>query len=236
MVNIWPIIDQLLGARCQLCGAPGNGLCATCRSGLPRNTTACAICAVPLPPTVPGQSVCGSCQRHRPSFAYALVPLLYQPPVDGLVAALKYHHRLYLAPVLAGCLVDGLVQARNVSGRPWPELIIPVPMHRDHLRQRGFNQATELARVVSRKLGLPLSTTNLQHTGSARHQRGLRRAQRLRRSDLAFRAGRPCPAHVAVLDDVVTTTATAEQASVALRRAGAKTVEVWAVARTPKRR
>jgi predicted amidophosphoribosyltransferase len=109
-------------------------------------------------------------------------------------------------------------------------------MHRDHLRQRGFNQATELARIVSRKLALPLSITRLQHTGSARHQRGLPRAQRLRRSDLAFRTRGPCPAHVAVLDDVVTTGATAEQASVALRQAGAKTVEVWAIARTPDRR
>ena len=236
MVNIWSIIDRLLGAHCQLCGSPGNGVCDTCRSTLPRNRFACAVCALPLPPSSPDRAICGACQRHRPSFQHAIVPLLYQQPVDDLVAALKYHHRLFLAPSLASCLVDGLVEARHNDGRAWPELIVPVPMHRDHLRQRGFNQATELARFVSRKLRVPLSTTLLRRTGAARHQRGLRRAQRLRRAGLDFVACRPAPAHVAVVDDVVTTGATAEQVSAALRRAGARTVEVWASARTPDRR
>lgn len=233
MVYIRSIIDHLFGSRCQLCAAAANGLCTACRAALPRNLHACPVCALPLPPSAPTRLPCAACQRQRPSFASAVVPLLYRSPVDDLVAGLKYHQRLQLAAPLADCLADAVTADRRETHTSWPAVVVPVPMHPQHLRQRGFNQATELARWLARRLGLRLSTRLLRRTGAARHQRGLKRRERLRYPAGGFVASAACPAHIAVVDDVVTTGATAEQVSRALLRAGAAKVEIWAVARTP---
>ncbi|MDJ0739383.1 MAG: double zinc ribbon domain-containing protein [Gammaproteobacteria bacterium] len=230
MVNIWPIIDQLIGARCPLCNGPGDGLCAACRETLPRNSPSCRRCALPLAAATPGGTLCADCQRRPPPFARVIAPLRYEPPVDDLVAAFKYHARLSDGRLLAGLLGDVLRQRTA----PLPALLLPVPMHARGLRERGFNQAAELARVLAEQLGLAWSTGALRRVRDADHQRGLDRRQRRRNLRGAFACTATLPAHVAVVDDVVTTAATVDEISRVLRAAGVADIEVWAVARTPR--
>ncbi|MCB1722612.1 MAG: ComF family protein [Chromatiaceae bacterium] len=225
-MNIWPVFDQFIASRCPLCRARDDGLCQRCAAALPRNHHPCRRCALPLPPEAPAAGLCGECQAAPPAFDRAVAPLLYQPPVDDLVARFKYHDRLDLGRLL-GDELAGTLQAQSAA------LLLPVPMDAGGLRRRGFNQAAELAHLLSRRLGIPWSASLLQRARQARHQRGLGRSARQRNLRGAFfLTGRP-PARVAIVDDVITTGATAGEIAATLKRGGAGWVEVWAVARTP---
>jgi len=231
MVNIWSFFAQLTGGACPLCRAPGAGICAACDAALPRNRHACRRCALPLPDSSPAETLCAACQRHPPAFDRVHAPLRYERPVDDLISRFKYHHGLALGRLLAEILSDSIREDRDAA---MPELLLPVPMNAAGLRRRGFNQAAELTRVVSRRLGIAWSPRQLSRIRHAEHQRGLKRGQRRRNLRGAFRCQGRLPAHVALVDDVVTTGATVEEISRVLRSGGAKRIEVWAVARTPR--
>ncbi|MGD8958044.1 MAG: ComF family protein [Chromatiaceae bacterium] len=180
--------------------------------------------------SAPGPAIlCGDCLSQAPAFDRALAPLLYQFPVDGLVAGFKYHHRLHWGRILGDLLADHLAQ----NAAP-PGLLLPVPATAARLRERGFNQAAELARRLSLRLGIPWRTGLLLRIREAVHQQGLSGPQRRRNMRGAFACRGRLPARVALIDDVITTGATAGAASAALKDAGVEWVEVWAVARTPK--
>ena len=229
MVNMWPFFDQITGAGCPLCRAPGGDLCAACLDALPRNHKPCPVCALPLPaPAAPG-TLCADCQVRRPAFDRAVVPLLYLAPVDDLVSGFKYHHRLHLGRVLANAVAPALL------ARPErPQLLLPIPSPRRRLAERGFNQAAELACWLSRRLDIPWAADRLVRAADSQRQQRAGRRQRRRNVSGAFAWRGALPAHVAVIDDVVTTGATSDEAARVLRRGGARTVEVWAVARTPR--
>lgn len=229
MVNIWTIFDQLAGGRCPLCHRPGTGLCPPCHAALPHNELGCHCCALPLPPGTPVGTLCAGCQRRSPAFDRVLAPLRYAAPIDDLIAAFKYHGRLANGRLLAELLGDAIHRA----GGPLPGLLLPVPMHSSALRARGFNQAAELARLVAARLDVPWSAAHLRRVRHGSHQRGLGRADRLRNLRGAFAAGGRLPRHVALIDDVLTTGATAHEISRTLRSGGVDHIEVWAVARTP---
>jgi ComF family protein len=117
---------------------------------------------------------------------------------------------------------------------PPPQLLVPVPLTSARLRERGFNQSVEIARVVSRAIRVPARMRALERTRDAPSQSGLKRRQRRANLRGAFRGARPLEGlHVALVDDVFTTGATAQAATAALQRAGAMRVDVWAIARTP---
>jgi ComF family protein len=233
LVNIWSLSAQILGERCALCGAIANGLCDDCRTDLPGVGTACRICALPLPGAPSPDLTCATCQTRPPSFVQTVAALRYAPPTDDLIAALKYREGLELARPLGHCLLEALDDARGALPA-WPELIVPVPMPPDRLRQRGFNQAAEIARVIGNAMGIPVARGIAVRPGGAETQRGLSRAARRGNVRGAFVARGPAPPRVAIIDDVMTTGATAEALSRALRAAGASTVQVWVVARTPQ--
>jgi ComF family protein len=150
--------------------------------------------------------------------------------VDGLIAGLKYQGRLAHANTLLQAFGEPPAETA-------PDCLIPVPLHPQRLRERGFNQAAELARLLSRRCDTPWDPDSLVRVRAGRTQRGSRRGQRLHNMRGAFewRGTRPCPARVALIDDVVTTGATARAAAACLKQAGATWVSVWAVARTPRR-
>lgn len=230
-MNIWTLLAHTAGAACPLCAAPSDGICGHCLDTLPFNRHACPRCAVPLPPQAPPGSHCGACQRRPPPFDSAFAPLRYAAPVDDLVGGFKYHRRLALGRALASVMAASVDDARGE--RPLPELLVPVPASAARLRERGFNQAAELARHLSAWLAIPWSAGMLVRRGDTLPQRGLGREQRrcnVRSSLVA--AGHP-PRRVALVDDVITTGATAAEASRVLRLGGAEVIEVWAVARTP---
>ena len=229
MVNIWSMFDQLSGARCPLCHHPGAGLCPPCHAALPHNDLGCRRCDLPLPPGTPVGTLCAGCQRRSPAFDRVRAPLRYTAPVDDLIAAFKYHGRLAHGRLLAGMLTDA-VRAQDT---PLPALLMPVPMHPVALRERGFNQATELTRLLAADLDIAWSATHLRRRRLGDHQRGLNRADRQRNLRGAFAARGPLPRHIALVDDVVTTGATAHEIARTLRGSGVECIEVWAVARTP---
>jgi len=229
MVNIWSYFAQIIGSGCALCRAPADGLCRACLdAALPRNLHPCPGCALPLPDGAPVHTLCAACQARAPSFDRAFAPLLYTAPLDDLIAGFKYHRRLPLGRIL------GRVLAQTLVDRPGrPQLLLPVPATPDRLRERGFNQAAELARTLAVHLDIAWTTRRLHRTRDAGPQRGLTRRERRRNLHGAFACRGRLPPHVALVDDVITTGATAEEASRALKEAGAERVEVWAVARTP---
>jgi ComF family protein len=149
-----------------------------------------------------------------------------------MITRLKFGHELVFARVLGTLLARSLQR----SGQPLPECIIPVPLHRERLLQRGFNQSAEIARHVAPRLGMRVETRLLQRQRDTSAQSGLDAATRALNLDKAFGINRqrPVPRRVALLDDVLTTGSTAEAATCALKSAGCESVELWACARVLK--
>ncbi len=179
---------------------------------------------------LPAGSVCGACQRRPPPFARALAALRYETPIPTLVGAAKFRGRLNHARLLGQLLAD----AARALPAPWPQVLVPVPLHPTRLVGRGYNQSLEIARVVGRALDLPVDGTCCRRVLATPPQAGLDEPARRRNIRGAFAALAPLPwQQVAILDDVVTTGSTVSELTRVLRRAGARRVEVWAVARTP---
>lgn len=231
MVYKWSsvVLEQLFPRRCLLCGTPAPHrpaeLCIGCERDLARNRHACPRCAAPLPPGA-AAAPCGACQRRPPPFAGASVPFLYQPPLDTLLHQLKYRGRLDRAKLL------GELAAAALEPAAPDQLLVPVPLHPGRLRERGFNQALELARPVARRWRLELAPNACRRTRATDGQPGLDSAQR-RRNVLGAFAGHPMVRgrRVILLDDILTSGATVGSAARALLQAGAEEVTVWCIAR-----
>jgi ComF family protein len=219
----------LLPLRCLLCGAPGVSgidLCAGCAAELPRNRSCCARCALPL--AAPA-ALCGECQRRPPPWDAAWAPFRYAWPLDRLESRYKFGRDLAAGRVLS---VLWLAEPRKPA---LPDLILPVPLHHGRLRQRGYNQALELAKPMAKALGVPMQHDLLQRHRATPAQTELDAVSRRRnvRGAFSVRAGVTLPPHVVLLDDVMTTGATLAECARVLKRAGAKRVDVWALARAP---
>ena len=229
----WPVLlHWLLPLRCLLCGgagAHGMDLCADCSDELPRNRSCCARCALPL--AVPAAS-CGECQRRAPPWEAAWAPFRYGWPLDRLEARFKFGRDLAAGRVLA------TLWQREATPLPKPGLLLPVPLHTGRLRRRGYNQALELAKPLARALAVPLRHDLLRRQRATEAQTDLDAVARRRnvRGAFAVREGIALPAHVAILDDVMTTGATLAECTRVLKRAGARRVDVWALARAPRAR
>ena len=227
------LLAVLFPPTCVLCGAPGAGerdLCVGCAAELPYNRYACARCALPFSAPLTADTLCGSCQRRPPPFGRVLAALRYETPLPTLMGAVKFRGRLNHARLL------GQLLAEAVQGRPSaaPQVLIPVPLHPERLAWRGFNQSLEIARVVAHALDLPIDTRCCRRVLHTPPQTGLDEAARRRNMRGAFAAQTPLPwRRIAILDDVVTTGSTVSELALVLLRAGAESVEVWAVARTP---
>lgn len=209
---------------CELCGDPAGaeGICTPCRAELPWIGAACRSCARPLP--APGR--CVTCLHDPPPWSQAIAPLAWRFPVDALIGRFKYAGALQL-----GALLGRLLAARCAVAPP-VDAIVPVPLHRSRLAERGFNQAQELARPVAAALELPVLVRATARLVPAPPQAGLAAQQRYRNLAGAFQASECVTGcRVAILDDVLTTGSTAHALAQALLRAGAAAVQVWAVAR-----
>lgn len=218
---------------CVLCGANARwiDICAGCETDLPRHEHACARCAVPLAGSIAGGLECGQCQRRQPPFDRALCAFDYRFPVDRLLQALKFRGALVYGRVL-GELLAARVESVADS---LPALIVPMPLHRRRLGERGFNQAYEIARPVARRLGLPLDSSGVVRLRATREQSLLDAQERRANLRGAFAARQAAwPAHVAIVDDVLTTGSTAGELARTLKKAGARQVDVWCVARAAK--
>lgn len=217
------LVELVVPDSCQLCGDAVSGLplCRGCADDLPWIGPACPLCARPLE----GPGPCGRCLVRPPRWQAAIAPLAWAFPVDRLVARLKYGGAIAHARLLGGLLADA------VSGRE-VDVIVPVPLHRGRLRERGYNQALEIARPAARRLGVPLAPAGAMRVRPTPPQAGLPAKHRLRNVKGAFACPRRFDGQVvAIVDDVLTTGGTASDLARALLGAGAVRVEVWTAAR-----
>lgn len=223
---------RLLPTQCAVCLGWGRSrICADClqRHGLrqPR----CRQCAIEVPDCT---ALCGACLYSPPPFARSVAAVVYAYPWADLVAAFKFRAALDLAPALSDLLADA-VRADELA---LPALLLPVPLSAERLRERGMNQAWELARRVAARLRVAARADLLRRLIDTPHLAALPRAQRNARIRGAFGMA---PGHaqalrgqsVALVDDVMTSGATAAEAARVLLAAGAAQVQVWVVARTP---
>lgn len=231
-MSISTILDLLLPRSCLLCGdAAGNALCAGCDADLPRlDNPRCPVCATPLATEAP---LCADCLRQPPAYDATHAALRYTFPFDRLVQQLKFggrhaFHRLAGADFFAACLLAG--------PHPAGDLILPVPLSRQRLRERGFNQAFEIARPLARALALPLAATTLIRARDTPPQSRLPWRIRHRNVHQAFAcSGDLSGKTVIVVDDVMTTGATLDAVARTLKANGATRVVNWVVARAVKR-
>lgn len=236
-VNEWlrSIHGFLVPPHCVFCGARGQppvlDLCAPCAADLPANRNPCTRCAVALAGADAIDRYCGRCLARAPPFDRALVPFRYAYPLDHLVRLFKYQNALGCGRVL-GTLLAGHI-AKHAS--PLPEALIPVPLHRERHRARGFNQAFEIARHLSALLEVGIDDRLCVRVRDTRDQTQLSARERRKNLRKAFEVIRaPRVAHVALVDDVLTTGSTAAELARVLKRAGVKRVDVWAVARAER--
>jgi ComF family protein len=217
----------LLPYRCLICGERGAGcdLCRACRDALPWNRRACARCGLPL---AHAADACGLCLKNPPPFAGTHAALVYGFPLDRLLLRFKFHGDL-----AAGRLLSQLF-CESLDDGELPEALVPVPLHGSRLRERGYDQALELAKFMARRTGVSLHRQTLRRVRDTARQSELGLAARQRNLRGAFAvAGEPLPKHVALIDDVMTTGATLRECATTLLRSGVERVDVWVIARAP---
>ena len=216
------MLELLLPQRCVVCSRPGVQVCDSCRVALPRIVPPlCDRCGAPTAWSV---ARCAECSGRRLAFASARAAVAYDDAVRALVREWKERGLRRLA-VLAADLVAGNVERFDAA------VLVPVPADRDRSLKRGHEPATQLARELGRRWELPVERL-LRRTRAGPRQRGLSHADRRANVRGAFAAARQIQTRIVLIDDVYTTGSTANAAASALRKGGARRVDVVTFART----
>lgn len=232
MVYKWTKTLQslLFTPTCRLCrapGLPGLELCPSCRAELPWIKHSCNRCALPLPLDA-GITLCFDCINKQPSLDSCSALFAYRAPVDGWIQDLKFAQDLATARLLGSLLASRITP----DDRERPALVLPVPLHRKRLAERGYNQALEIARSLTEK-DYQLDPCCCQRHRATSAQSNLPASVRKQNVHNAFSVSRlPVGAHVLLIDDVMTTGATLNELARTLKRAGAESVEARVIART----
>ncbi len=231
-VNNWLDIIQnyCFPPTCLFCGAAGKNsqdICPACKTALPLNPSRCRRCGSPFDFIPDRPAVCGNCLRQPPAFDATHAPFLYRGALRYSIHALKYQKQLKYARLL------GFLLAESLTGTaPLPDAILPVPLHRKRYQERGFNQSLEIAKTLARCLNLNLDVHSCKRTRDTGHQTRLNPKQRHKNLRNAFAVSKPVnPAHIAIIDDVMTTGATVNELTITLKKAGAQRVDIWVCAR-----
>lgn len=222
---------------CTLCDAPGIDdldLCRGCLHDLPKNHHACLKCALPLPANPATSSVCGACLHpaHRPACDQVWAGFIYTGPMPWLVTQLKFHQRLPHARLFAELM--WLQLARPLEHQPdaLPDMMMPVPLHPQRFRERGFNQAVEIARPLAGRCGIRLDFSGLRRIKATERQSDLNQSDRRRNLKDAFECkSNVRNKHIVLVDDVMTSGSTIEAAAKTLKQSGAARVSAWVTAR-----
>ncbi|KGM25741.1 DNA utilization protein GntX [Photorhabdus luminescens] len=219
---------------CWLCRQPlwfpHHGVCSFCNKRLKRLTNMCPCCALPSElPSLP----CGRCLKKPPLWENMIAITDYCPPLSGLIRRYKYHSTPQLASVLARLFLLHWQQGYRDGRWHKPNILLSVPLHRHRRWKRGFDQSVLMAKLLSEWLQCDYQQSFLQRTHATLPQRNLSAARRKINLRKAFQLCGPVAGqHVAILDDVITTGATMTEISRLLIRAGARSVQVWAICRT----
>lgn len=219
--------------RCRLCEAltgTSLALCEICRGELLPNHPCCRCCALPFQGSaIQAATLCPACLASTPPLEQVVAPLVYEEGLAFLVSRWKYRREENLVSTFAELWLQATDGVRDV------DLLIPIPLHWRRLLSRGFNQSADLAEELARRLEIPLAHPRLlRRTRATAAQARAGRPERLANLREAFSVdGSLDRQRVALVDDVCTTGATGEAAAHALLRAGAASVQLWCVARTP---
>ena len=227
-----PLARFRLSTRCALCADwSTQPLCGLCLARFAPAKPRCHGCGLVTPV---GVVRCGACLLAPPPYARTVVAVDYAPPWTRLIQAFKFQERCDLAVPLASLLAQRL-QACDASA----DLVLALPLHPQRLRGRGFNQSWLLAQALGHRLGLPATAQALIRWRETERQVALDQSARQRNLRGAFmpdplHGARLKGKHIALVDDVMTTGATCSAACSAVLEAGAASVSLWLLARTPQ--
>ena len=230
------LIEFILPTQCLLCHLPSDNklICKHCQKALGQNRSCCQHCGLPLPESQP---FCGDCLKHPHLFTQLHALGDYQKPYPALIKKFKYNNQLINGELLAELLIKSIT--RNISKQQLSDIdyLLPVPLHTQKHRQRGFNQAQLLAQPIAKQLQIPiLFNTVIRHKQTCA-QEGLSLQKRKGNLKNAFAVSSKLKtnltgSYIVIIDDVVTTGATVNSLCQVLLQAGVKRVDVWCICRT----
>ena len=222
--------------HCLLCAssdANSQGICVACLADLPwYPQTSCPQCGL-----ASNGMVCGSCLNSQPDFDATKAVFLYAYPVDAMMLRYKYGNMLNLGDTFGEFLAEKIVLENHFKNI---DLIIPMPMHPQRLKERGFNQALEIAKVLTKNCKEKLDYNSVERQTLTPPQASLPLKARVKNIKGAFKVNankldKFQGKRIAITDDVMTTGASLSELAKILKKAGASHVECWVIARTLRR-
>ncbi len=208
-----------------------KGLCQECRYKLKLIINPCKICGEELSEISSNQSICGRCQTNTRYFDSVFAPFCYSDPLDKLIHDMKYSKRISNCDLLAELLYEQVVLQRITL----PECLIPAPINPNQFLQRGFNQSIEITNRLGKLLNIPVKNDLIIKTNNTERQSRLSYSQRQKNLKGSFKLNKPIEfQHIAIIDDVVTTTATTNEIAKIAKCNGVNRIQVWACARSIK--
>jgi len=241
------LLSTLFPSRCLLCQKTvvaqldneNIEICPDCLRQLPYNENSCRQCALPLAIDLEEEVLCGRCMKNPPAFDYSYSPLRYEGDIVRLVHQLKFNEKITVSRSLSEIMLKYLsikMAEQGESHSNSPDCLLPVPLHNSRLRQRGFNQSIELARVVAKQLNIPIEFDAISRRRSTTSQMGLDAKQRRKNIKGAFLVVKEVSArHVLIIDDVMTTGSTVDELARTLKKSGVEKVGVLSFSRAPIR-
>lgn len=200
-------------------------MCSFCIGYINPLGPACQRCASPLPDD--DLLICGQCIKAPPHFDKAIIAYTFEEPLRSLLHQFKYYNGLYLSSFLTHLMLNALQKIPEK-----PQCLIPVPMHSQRIKQRGFNQAAILAKMLAKTLKLPVDLTSCTKQINTTPQASMDGEQRQKNLRKAFHSTPLVYEHVTLVDDLLTTGSTANELALTLKKTGVKRVDIWCCART----
>lgn len=238
------LLDIIYPPRCALClsspqpaGKVSIELCRDCQSDLQLITAACFQCGIPLNHTQADQ-LCGECLKKKPAYDQVVSVYHYRQPLIWLIQQMKFHKKTRIANLLSQLLSRYIQRRITDKTLSIPDAIIPVPLHHKRQHQRHFNQAEELAKVISKNLQCPIDSQYIERYLISQQQSGLDAKQRKKNVKGIFRVKNKKQnkyQHIAIVDDVMSTGSTLNEVARILKKSGIMKIDVWVLARADKK-
>lgn len=230
----WQLFNWIYPNHCLLCHdlcQTHSMICHFCLPHLPWLFQPCYQCATSLPGDLLTPTMCGDCLKNPRFFDRALIPWNYDMPISKYITQLKFSGNLRYGKLLGSLLAEYL--SLHLPHHSMPQCLIPMPLHPKRLHQRGFNQALEIARPISKQFNIPINSFLCVRNKNTLPQTKLSADKRQKNLNQAFSVTPQSrlPSFVAIIDDVMTTASTANELSSVLKQHGVERVEIWCTAR-----